>query len=89
MQDEQVEGQAESGEQTADEAPAETEGAAADSGDSEMASAVDEQAAQSSGTSAESEPEVPDDARETIERAQQHIDNLNMDQEREASKRAT
>lgn len=56
-------------------------------GDEEVADAVDQQAAESSGTSAEEEPEVPDDASQKMAAAQEHIDNLNMDQEREAAKR--
>lgn len=65
------------------------EGAAIDSGDSELAAAVDDRAAASEGTSAEAEPEVPDRAGETIARAQDHINKLDMDREREAAKRAT
>lgn len=67
------------------EAPEETAG---ESGDADMAAAVDQQAAASSGTAAEAAPEVPDDASATIAAAQEHIDNLNMDEEREAAKRA-
>jgi hypothetical protein len=62
--------------------------AAGEAGDSAIADAVDEQAATSSGTAAEAAPEVPDDASDTIARAQEHIENLNMDEEREAAKRA-
>ena len=62
-----------------------TEGAAADT---DIAAAVDEQAAQSSGSAAEGEPEVPDDASAKIAAAQEHIDKLNMDEEREAAKKA-
>ncbi len=65
--------------------PAET---AEESGDAGIAEAVDIQAGVSDGTAAEAEPEVPDDASETIRAAQEHIDNLNMDEEREAAKRA-
>ena len=44
--------------------------------------------ADSSGAvAAEAAPEVPDDARSTIARAQEHIDNLDMDAEREAAER--
>jgi hypothetical protein len=49
---------------------------------------ADQQGADSSGAiAAESAPEVPDDARETIARAQEHINSLNMDEEREAAER--
>ena len=71
-----------------DEATEEPTAGAEDSGDSDVASAVDEQAAQSSGTAAEGEPEVPDDASAKIKAAQEHIENLNMDEEREAAKKA-
>jgi hypothetical protein len=84
MQDEQVE-QPEAAE---DETTAGVEGASPDSADTEVAATVDEQAAASTGTTAEAEPEVPSDASDTIARAQEHIDNLNMDEEREAAKRA-
>jgi len=80
MQDEQAEQQ--------DETAAEVEGTEPDSGDTEVAAAVDEQAAASDGTAAEQEPEVPDDASAKIAAAQEHIDSLNMDEEREAAKRA-
>ena len=50
--------------------------------------AVDQQAEQSDGTAAEQAPEVPDDASETIQRAQEHINSLNMDQERSAAEQA-
>jgi hypothetical protein len=83
MQDEQVE-QPEAAE---DETTA-VEGAEADAADTDLAAAVDEQAAASSGTAAEAEPEVPSDASDKIARAQEHIDNLNMDEERAAAKRA-
>jgi hypothetical protein len=85
MQDEQVE-QPEAAE---DETTAGVEEGEADSAETEVAAAVDEQAQASSGTAAEAEPEVPDDASDTIARAQEHIDNLNMEEEREAAKRAT
>ena len=84
MQDDQVE-QTDEGAQPTEDATTETEGA---SEDTAVASAVDEQAAESSGTSAEAEPEVPDDASETIAAAQQHINKLNMDEERQAAERA-
>lgn len=76
MQDEQVD-QAEATEEPTPEA--------ADTG---IVDAVDEQAAASTGAAAEAEPEVPDDASSTIARAQEHIDSLNMDEERAAAKRA-
>lgn len=60
------------------------EGESADAG---LAEAVDIQATVSDGTAAEAEPEVPDDASQKIRAAQEHIDNLNMDKEREAAKR--
>lgn len=81
MQEHDVEQQA----QGIDEPVEGTEGAAADS---DVAAAVDAQAAQSSGAAAEAAPEVPDDAGQTIQRAQEHIDKLNMDAERAAAKKA-
>ena len=80
MQEEQAE--------ASEEPTAGAEESGGDTGDSEIAAAVDEQAAQSSGTAAEAEPEVPDDASAKIQAAQEHIDNLNMDEEREAAKKA-
>ena len=71
-----------------EDATAGAEGAGADPAAQEVAAAVDQQAQESSGTAAESEPEVPDDASEKIAAAQQHIDNLNMDEQRSAAKRA-
>ena len=69
-------------EATAEDTSADTEGAAA------PIDPVDQQGADSSGAAAaEAAPEVPDDARATIARAQEHIDNLDMDQEREAAER--
>jgi hypothetical protein len=59
-----------------------------DAEDSGVADAVDQQAAASDGTAAEAAPEVPDDASDTIARAQEHIDNLNMEEERAAAKKA-
>jgi hypothetical protein len=64
----------------------ETEGASAD--ESAVADAVDQQAAASDGTAAEAEPEVPDDASQTIAAAQQHLSSLNMDEERQAAEQA-
>jgi hypothetical protein len=80
MQEEQAE--------ASEEPTAAAEDSGADSGDNDVAAAVDEQAAQSSGSAAEGEPEVPDDASAKIKAAQEHIDNLNMDEEREAAKKA-
>lgn len=65
---------------------AETEAIASE--DVAVADAVDEQAAASSGADAEQAPEVPDDARDTIARAQEHLSNLNMEAERDAAERA-
>lgn len=79
MQDDQVE-------QT-DEAAEGTEQTEVASEDSAVASAVDQQAAASSGTAAEAEPEVPDDASEKIAAAQDHINRLNMEGERQAAER--
>jgi hypothetical protein len=84
MFEEQVDEQVEA----ADDSATDVEGAGADTGDSDLAAAVDQQAAASDGTAAEAEPEVPDDASDTIARAQEHIDSLNMDEERAAAKRA-
>lgn len=55
--------------------------------EAEVASAVDRQAATSSGKAAEQEPEVPAGASEAIRRAEEHIDKLDMDEEREAAER--
>jgi hypothetical protein len=85
MQEEQGDQQAEA---TEEEPAAGAEESSGDSGEGELAAAVDDQAAQSSGTAAEAEPEVPDDASAKIQAAQEHIDNLNMDEEREAAKKA-
>lgn len=84
MQDDQVE-QTDEGAQPTEDATSETEGA---SEDTAVANAVDQQAAQSTGAAAEAEPEVPDDASEKIAAAQQHINKLNMDEERQAAERA-
>lgn len=65
-----------------------TEEPAAEAGDSDLAAAVDEQAGSSDGSAAEAEPEVPDDASDTIARAQDHINKLDMDSERAAAKKA-
>ncbi|MDP2710520.1 MAG: hypothetical protein Q8O56_04820 [Solirubrobacteraceae bacterium] len=65
-----------------------TETEAAANEDVALADAVDQQAAESSGVAAEQAPEVPDDARDTIARAQEHLSNLNMDAERDAAEKA-
>lgn len=65
-----------------------TEEPTADTADTSMVDAVDEQAAASDGSAAEGEPEVPDDASAKIKAAQEHISNLDMDQERAAAKKA-
>ncbi len=84
MQEEQVDQQAEATEEPAGGA----EGATGGSGDSELAATVDQQAAASDGAAAEAAPEVPDDAGDKIARAQEHINKLDMDEERAAAKRA-
>ena len=67
---------------TAEDTSADTEGAAA------PIDPVGQQGADASGAvAAEAAPEVPDDARSTIARAQEHINNLDMDAEREAAER--
>ena len=68
--------------------PQAAEGGERDQGDEQVAAAVDQQASESSGAAAEGAPEVPDDAGQKIAAAQEHIDRLNMDQQREAAKRA-
>ncbi len=87
MQDEEVEQSDEAVEPTAEDTSSETEteGAGDDEG---MANAVDMQAAESSGSTALKEPEVPDDAQDKIAAAQEHINKLDMDAEREAAERA-
>ncbi|MDP8967640.1 MAG: hypothetical protein M3N04_03485 [Actinomycetota bacterium] len=74
--------------EASEEPTAEAEGTTPDSGDAEVSDAVDQQAATSSGEAALDEPEVPDDSRETITRAQDHINKLDMDQQRDAAKKA-
>jgi len=76
-------------EDTADDGAA--EGAADDSisaEEADTAAAVDMSASQSAGSTVLAAPEVPDDANDKIAAAQQHINNLNMDAEREAAERA-
>ena len=65
-----------------------TEEPTGDPADTEVTDAVDQQAATSSGEAALAAPEVPDDSREKIARAQEHINTLDMDKEREAAKKA-
>jgi hypothetical protein len=82
--DEAVDQTDDAAEATAEDTGADAEGAAPDA----TIDPGEQQGADSSGAvAAESAPEVPDDARETIARAQEHIDNLNMDAEREAAER--
>ena len=99
MQDEQVEQSDEAVEPTAEDTTTETEGAAdddtatddaatEDADTAATADAVDQQAAASDGTAAEQEPEVPDDSSEKIKTAQEHINKLDMDQERNAAEQA-
>ena len=86
MQEDQTD---EAVEPTADDGAAE---GAADDGisaeEADTAAAVDMSAAQSAGSTVLAAPEVPDDANDKIAAAQQHINNLNMDAEREAAERA-
>jgi hypothetical protein len=87
MQEEQADQTDEAVEPTAegtDEAAAEGPSA----GDEDTAAAVDMSAAQSAGSPVLAEPEVPDDANDKIAAAQEHINKLNMDAEREAAERA-
>ena len=89
MQDEEVEQSDEAVEPTAEDTSSETETETEGAGDDEgMANAVDMQAAESSGSTALKEPEVPDDAQDKIAAAQEHINKLDMDAEREAAERA-
>jgi hypothetical protein len=87
MQDDEVEQTDEAGEPTAEDTTADTEGAADDDA-AANADAMDQQAATSEGTAAEEEPEVPDDSSDTIKAAQEHINTLDMDQERNAAEKA-
>ncbi|MBW3652432.1 MAG: hypothetical protein KY433_02340 [Actinobacteria bacterium] len=74
--------------EASEEPTAEAEGTTPDAGDAQVSDAVDQQAATSSGEAALDEPEVPDDSRETITRAQDHINKLDMDQQRDAANKA-
>ncbi|MEA2195496.1 MAG: hypothetical protein QOG42_1930 [Solirubrobacteraceae bacterium] len=56
--------------------------------DAQTAAAVDMSAAQSAGSTVLAEPEVPDDANDKILAAQEHINSLNMDEERDAAEKA-
>ncbi len=56
--------------------------------DTGVVDAVDQQAAASDGSAAAGEPEVPDDASAKIAAAQEHINKLDMDEERAAAKKA-
>jgi hypothetical protein len=58
-------------------------------GDSELAAAVDAQAMESSGADALAAPEVPDDANETIARAVEHLQSVDLDEERESAENLT
>lgn len=70
-----------------DETATDTEGAAATE-TAAVIDPVDQQGADSSGAvAAVAAPEVPDDALDTIARAQEHINSLDMDEEREAAER--
>ena len=55
----------------------------------QVADAIDDQAQQSSGADAEKAPEVPDDARETIARAEDHLRNVDMGSQRAAAERTS
>lgn len=85
MQEEQAMQEDEAVEPTTEE-PTAAEGA---SEDSQLAAAVDAQAADSSGAAAEQAPEVPDDARDRIARAQEHLEDVDLDAERKAADRLT
>jgi hypothetical protein len=63
------------------------DGAAAE--DAQAADAMDAQATPGgAGETVLKQPEVPDDANDKIAAAQAHINNLNMDEERDAAERA-
>src|SRR5688500_876882 len=96
MQDESEEQTDEAAEATADDTTSEAEGAdaagddeAAAAEDADTADAVESQAAQGgAGETVLQAPEVPSDSNAKIAAAQQHIDNLNMDEERAAAEQA-
>jgi len=87
---EDAEASAEDTEAATDDSPAEAEDAddGASEEDAGTAAAVDMSAAQSAGSTVLAAPEVPDDSNDKIAAAQKHIDNLNMDDERDAAERA-
>jgi hypothetical protein len=90
MQEEQAEPTAEETEGAAD-ATAEDTGADAEaaSADDDAAAAVDMQASPGgAGETVLKQPEVPDDANDKIAAAQEHINSLNMEKEREAAERS-
>jgi hypothetical protein len=88
MWDEQTD---EAAEQTDEAAEATAEDPSADAEDAAPEATIDpgeQQGADSSGAvAAVAAPEVPDDALDTIARAQEHLNSLNMDEEREAAER--
>ena len=92
MQDEQTD---EAAEPTAEDTSADGEGATPDDAASPQtprrppADPVDQQAADASGAAAEAAPEVPDDARDRIARAQEHLEDVDLDAERKAADRLT
>ena len=96
MQDEQVGQSEETVEPDAEDTGAESEAAAADDSAAEGASADESEAAAPpdppTGGGADEEvlkaPEVPDDANEKMTAAQEHINKLDMDQQRSAAERA-
>lgn len=88
MQEDQTD---EAVEPTAEDATEDTEASADDSisaEDSDAAAGVDMSASQSAGSTVLAAPEVPDDSNAKIAAAQEHINSLNMDAEREAAERA-
>ena len=96
MQDEQVGQPEETEEPDAEATPDEPEAGAADDSAAEGASAdageaaapPDPPAAGGADEEVLKAPEVPDDANEKISAAQQHINSLNMDDERNAAEKA-
>jgi len=86
MQEEQAE---QTDEPTAEQTEGAADATAEDTGAGAEAAAVDAQATPgAAGDTVLKQPEVPDDANDTIAAAQQHLNNLNMDEEREAAERA-
>ena len=96
MQDEQVGQPEETVEPDAEATTEEPEAGAADDSAAEGVSADEAEAAAPpdppTGGGADEEvlkaPEVPDDANEKMSAAQEHINSLNMDEERDAAERA-